>query len=85
MRQTGRTTRIVHYVVEQLYNVGTCVATDHIAYEYGATEDMLKHFVEKVRREIDIKSYGSKKIKTTYLTIENIRYVKFELIQSKEE
>ena len=34
LRQTGRTTRIVQHVVEQLYSVGTCVATDHIVYEF---------------------------------------------------
>jgi hypothetical protein len=80
MRQTGRTTRIVQYVIEQLYSVGTCVATDHVAYEFGATRQILKHFEEMVRREMELRSHGSKKIKTTHLKVEDIPYIKFEVI-----
>ena len=82
MRQTGRTTRIVQYVVEQLYSVGTCVATDHVVYEYTPTTQMLKHFEENVIREIEISSRGSKKIKTTHLKVEEIPYIKFEVVNS---
>ena len=82
MRQTGRTTRIVEHVVEQLYSVGTCVATDHVAYEFGVTRQMLNHFEEMVRREMDLKSKGSKKIKTTPLKVEGIPYIKFEVVHS---
>ena len=85
MRQTGRTTRIVQYVVEQLYSVGTCVATDHVAYEFGVTRQILSHFEEKVRREMDLRSYGSNKIKTTYLKVGEIPYIKFEIVKSKSE
>ena len=82
MRQTGRTTKIVQYVVDQLYSVGTCVATDHVAYEFGATRQMLNHFEEMVRREIDLRSQGSKKIKTTTLKVDGIPYIKFEVVHS---
>ena len=82
MRQTGRTTRIVQYVIEQLYSVGTCVATDHVAYEFGATRQILNHFEEMVRREMELRSYGSKKIKTTHLKVEEIPYIKFEVVYS---
>ena len=58
MRQTGRTTRIVQYVAEQLYNVGTCIATDHIVYEYTPTFKMLHHFREKVEREKKCEELG---------------------------
>jgi hypothetical protein len=82
MRQTGRTTRIVQYVVEQLYSVGTCIATDHVAYEHGITRQILNHFEEMVRREIELRSHGSKKIKTTHLKVEEIPYIKFEVVYS---
>jgi hypothetical protein len=85
MRQTGRTTRIVQYVVEQLYSVGTCVATDHVAYEFGATRQMLSHFEEMVRREMDLRSHGSNKINATYLKVGEIPYIKFEVVKSKSE
>lgn len=83
MRQTGRTTRIVQYVVEQLYNVGTCVATDHAVYEYEPKLSMLKHFEDKVKQEIADRSCGSKAVKTTNKKVDGIPYIKFELINTK--
>lgn len=80
MRQTGRTTRIVQYVVEQLYNVGNCVATDHIVYEHTPNRQMLNHFVDKVKREVNFRSFGSKDVKTTDLDVNGVPYIKFELI-----
>jgi hypothetical protein len=83
LRQTGRTTRIVQHVVEQLYSVGTCVATDHIVYEFAPKIKMLKHFKEMVEREVQFRSYGSKTVKTSHMNIEGIPYVKFELVNKK--
>lgn len=82
MRQTGRTTRIVQYVVEQLYNVGTCVATDHVVYEYEPKLSMLEHFEDMVKREVYLRSGGSKKIKTSSVRVDDIPYIKFELIRN---
>jgi len=83
LRQTGRTTRIVQHVVEQLYSVGTCVATDHIVYEFTPKIKMLKPFKEKVKQEVQFRSHGSKKVKTTNLKIGEIPYVKFELVNKE--
>jgi hypothetical protein len=85
LRQTGRTTRIVQHVVEQLYSVGTCVATDHIVYEFTPKIKMLKHFKEMVEREVQFRSHGSKTIKTSYVNIEEIPYVKFELVNKESK
>jgi hypothetical protein len=85
LRQTGRTTRIVQHVVEQLYSVGTCIATDHIVYEFTPKIKMLKPFKEKVKREIQFRSHGSKTIKTSYVNIEEIPYVKFELVNKESK
>ena len=84
LRQTGRTTRIVQHVVEQLYGVGTCIATDHIVYEFTPEIKMLKHFKEMVEREVQFRSYGSKTVKTSHMNIEGIPYVKFELITNEK-
>lgn len=32
-RQSGKTTRIINNVIEQLYSVGQCIATDHTCFE----------------------------------------------------
>lgn len=79
-RQTGRTTRIIQYVVEQLYSVGICIATDHTMYEFTPDMEMLEFFKEKVEREVQFRSYGSKKIKTSDVDIEGIPYIKFEFV-----
>lgn len=85
MRQTGRTTRIVHYVVDQLFSVGTCVATDHVVYEFEKPKlSMLVHFKEMVEREVEFRSYGSKKVKTYHVKVEDVPYMKFELISTKQ-
>jgi hypothetical protein len=82
MRQTGRTTRIVQHVVDQLFSVGTCVATDHVVYEYENPKlSMLGYFKEKVEREIEFRSHGSKGVKTTDLNVNEIPYIKFEIIK----
>ncbi len=31
-RQSGKTTRIINNVIEQLYSVGQCIATDHTVF-----------------------------------------------------
>jgi hypothetical protein len=61
MRQSGRTTRIANFVVEQLYTSGQCIATDHVMYEYSGrinSERALHHLIEKVRDQIRIGSGG---------------------------
>ena len=81
MRQTGRTTRIVQQVVEQLYSVGSCVATDHVVYEYeNIKSSMLVHFKEKVEREVEYRSHGSKKVKSSHVNVDGVPHMKFELV-----
>ena len=79
MRQTGRTSRIANFVVEQLFNVGTCIATDHVVYEHTASSKHVRHLEEMVKRDIEIKTKGRNSVKTTVLKIEGVPYVKFEL------
>ena len=69
MRQTGRTTRIVNHIVDQLYCVGECIATDHVYFEF--TDLPLKYLetlIEKVRVEIDRLSRGSRIIRVEIIS-----------------
>ena len=53
MRQTGRTTRIVNFVVDQLFSVSECIATDHTAFEFEtATQSNLRHFIDMVKNKV---------------------------------
>lgn len=33
-RQTGRSTRIINFVIDQLYSAGEVIITDHVSFEY---------------------------------------------------
>ena len=44
---------------------------------------MLKPFKEKVKQEVQFRSHGSKKVKTTKLKIGEIPYIKFELVNKE--
>jgi hypothetical protein len=83
MRRTGRTTRIVQYVVEQLHNVGTCIATDHTVYEYAPKIEMVKHFEKEVKNKIYSDSKGVKTVNSAIMIINEVPYVKFEMIDAK--
>ncbi len=70
MRQTGRTSRIVDFVVDQLYQNLECVATDHTAYEFGRRADgSLRHFVNKVKERLDETSGGRMSCEAEIITL----------------
>ena len=51
MRQTGRTSRIAQFAVDQLKSVGQVIVTDHIAFEHDHRigRNHLNHLIERVR------------------------------------
>jgi hypothetical protein len=60
MRQTGRTSRIVNFAIDQLYSVGEVIVTDHIAFEFSTvSQAQLIYFVDKVKDTFE-KSFHSK-------------------------
>jgi cob(I)alamin adenosyltransferase len=79
-RQTGRTSRIINHIVEQLFSVGECLATDHTSYEYeNIPEYSIDYFIEKVENKVKIESFGSKKVEFSKLDIDGKIFVKFKL------
>jgi hypothetical protein len=80
MRQSGRTSRIVNFVVEQLFSVGRCIATDHIVFEYDKTTQVhIKDFIEKVERRIYADSYGRMKVSSKIIKVDDVYMVDFKL------
>lgn len=70
-RQTGRTTRIVDHIVEQLFSVGECISTDHICFEYeNISSQHLLHLIEKVKRRVEIESNGVKTTKSNIFWVD---------------
>jgi|LakMenE01Jun11ns_1017448.scaffolds.fasta_scaffold9903381_3 hypothetical protein len=88
MRQSGRTTRIANFVVDQLYTCGKCIATDHVAYDLrGDSFRMLTHLIDKVKEQIRINSNGRLQCNHRIVRLEGtgIPVVYFELIHVGED
>ena len=81
-RQTGRTTRIVYYIVEQLMNHGECISTDHTAYEYKGNAGVRKsllHLSEKVDTRIREMSNGSYRAIHRFVNVNGIEMLHFTM------
>ena len=89
MRQTGRTSRIVNHVVTQLFEVGQCISTDHIIFEYEKiSHENLHYFIDKVKERIDFLTHRKNSLKTEIVGVSaNGRYFKvvyFKLLKNDE-
>lgn len=62
-------------IASMLHNRLLVAVADYLALSFTRIEGL-----ETVKRKLDFKSRGSKKIKTTDIKIEGIPYVKFEVI-----
>lgn len=78
MRQTGRTSRIVDFVVDQLFQTGQCITTDHIAFEYKISMRQLENFITKVLDRIEKASHGSLKAEFNIQKVNDIYVVHFK-------
>lgn len=60
MRQTGRTSRIINFAVEQLWSVGGVIVTDHTSFEYECENNMrmMQEMAQQIREKIERDSRG---------------------------
>lgn len=81
MRQTGRTTRIVDFIIDQLHSNGRCISTDHTAFEYqnGMVQATLHHLIELVERRINLHSRGTNSVESSICKLNGIYVVDFTL------
>ena len=82
MRQSGRTSRTVDFVVDQLYQCGQAIATDHIAFEYKISMAKLENFITKVIDRINSSSYGSLKVEYNIQKVNDIYVVHFRTVRT---
>jgi hypothetical protein len=50
MRQTGRTSRIVDYAIDQIFSCGNVIVTDHYMFEEGSSRKSNEHLIDLVYR-----------------------------------
>ena len=88
-RQTGRTSRIINHVVNELFSVGRCISTDHTTFEFekyfennpAEQAEQTDYFIEKVKRRMDFESYGSAKVDAKVIDVDGKKMVEFTLLK----
>lgn len=76
-RNTGRTSRIASFVVDQLYTTGQVIVTDHIQFEYpNSSLRSLDVLIERVKFLLH---YNNKKLNYEIEKLFNVYIIKFEL------
>jgi len=85
MRQTGRTARIVDFVVDQLFSIGQCIVTDHIAFEfeYIKGSHLQQNLISRVQERIafNLRHFENpKQLNSEILDIKGFKVVHFSLI-----
>jgi hypothetical protein len=83
-RQTGRTSRIVDFVVDQLFNVGQCIVTDHIVFEFESTKksQLEDGLIRKVQERVafNLRHFEKPiKLNTEIIEVKGFKIVHFEL------
>jgi hypothetical protein len=79
MRQSGRTTRIIDFTIQQLFSVGECIVTDHAAFEYPdqMRNAILENIIERVKTRLETQSYGRLTCEGTIERVNKIKVIHF--------
>tara|TARA_B100001094_G_C18090875_1_gene750348 strand:- start:646 stop:921 length:276 start_codon:yes stop_codon:yes gene_type:complete len=87
IRQSGRTTRIIDFTIEQLCSVGECIVTDHTVFEYPnkVTNEDLKYFIERVDHRLQHQTNGYNSCKGEIKKVDDIKVIHFKLNQKEDE
>lgn len=80
-RQTGRTMRIIDFVIAELHSVGECIVTDHTVFEFPGriTNSALKGFIGKAKARLEFQTAGMKSCKGKILKAGDFKVVHFKL------
>ena len=87
IRQSGRTTRIIDFTIEQLCSVGECIVTDHTVFEYPnkVTNRHLKEFIKRVNHRLQHQTNGYNSCKGEIKNVDDIKVIHFKLNQKEDE
>jgi hypothetical protein len=83
LRQTGKTTRIDNFVIDQLHSVGEVIVTDHTSFEFPESNNSssIKFLIEKVKRLDEANSPGNRKIEHKVIELDNLKLIRFKFIK----
>ena len=82
MRRSGRTTRIKNFIVEELFSVGGCVATDHTVFEHPElnTRTSLQHLIKHVEEAVFKKSNGTLEVSSRTYSMDGVNFIIFKTV-----
>lgn len=74
-RRSGRTTRIANFVVDQLFDVGECIVSDHSIFEDPSNPlEKLRHLSMVVDLIAGVQSRGEMLVDSRIVRIEGSKY-----------
>lgn len=80
MRQTGKTSRTANHVVDQLFQVGQCITTDHVVFEVTKPKKKwLGNLIRMVENQVTTQSNGAKIAKSRIVKVDSIPCVHFTM------
>jgi hypothetical protein len=81
LRQTGRTSRIVDFAIDQLFTVGSTIVTDHTALEghdiKTATDSIISSVNDRFLLNNKVKNH---KLVHRKIKVENITMIRFDVV-----
>lgn len=84
-RQSGRTTRIANFVIDQLFSVGHCITADHTAFEYpkASSAILTDHLIAKVEKGFESMNYNGNLLKTKIVKVDGFWAIRFWIEKRK--
>lgn len=81
LRQTGKTTRIANFVIDQLHSVGEVIVTDHTSFEFpeSGNTSSINNLIEKVERFDAANSAGNRKIEWGIFEAQGVKLIRFKM------
>ena len=81
LRQTGKTTRIANFVIDQLHSVGEVIVTDHSSFEFPESNvtSSLQLLIDKVEKLDAANSPGNREIEHEFVEVGGIKLIRFKL------
>jgi hypothetical protein len=80
-RQTGKSARIIDFVIDQLFSIGEVIITDHPVFEYPDVDHSkyLNDFAEKVTKRFANVNAKPVKLEWEILTVNRFKIIHFKV------
>jgi hypothetical protein len=87
LRQTGKTTRIANFVIDQLHSVGEVIVTDHTSFEFPESNNTssIRNLIEKVEKLDAANSPGNRRVVWEIFDMQDTKLIRFRMNKTINE